>query len=233
MASRDPFETGTRVLVFHELERLSYTALIDEAGNDSFTIMFSPVRKRKPEMGPGSTWEFCLIRDEGLYYFSAPVVECIVKPGLPLAYRMKRPALMRRQQRRGFVRLSCCLDVLYWRLEQPPPSGGGKTDQFLLPPQTERQPGTPAQVLNLSGGGLKLLAPEYLPRRTGLFLQIHLDAPEARVLAAEGLVERVQPVDPKHRNWCHAGVSFRNINRGTRERIIRYIFRCLRLRFRS
>ncbi len=233
MAGRDPFQSGTRIQVFHKTEWLSCTALIGETGKDFFTITFSPAGRRKPEMPPGSTWMFCLLREEGLYRFSAPVMECITRPGALPVYRVARPSLMQRQQRRRFVRLSCNLSALYWRLERKFPHPTGKRCAAgLLSSMVEQQPGTEARVLNISGGGLKLLAPEHLPLGTRLLLQLQLDAPEARMLVAEGIIERVQPVDPKYRNRFQIGVSFSAIHRGARERIIRYIFRRLRCRFR-
>lgn len=245
MIARELFVNGTRLHIYHEQEQRSYTAAVLGSERSYFSISPPGERGAGLEMPPGSVWRFCLVREDGLYHFTSTVLGRFTEP--LTHYRVSRPAATQRQQRRQYVRLACRVEVIYWNLEQIPSFRSGPEEpggKETGPPGDSLHevggylalldgvPGIPAYALDLSGGGIRLLASQKLPQGSRLLLEIRLDDPGTEVLLAEGKVTRVSPLEEEPQPRYRVGVSFSAISRGVRERIIRYVFKRLRSRAR-
>ncbi len=217
---------GAPLQIFNKQDRRYYTAEVKVTGKNTVTICPPVWAEQRLSMPPGSRWLACLIGIDALYYFTARVLEATPVPG----YIICRPQTIYRRQRRKYVRVSCSLDITYWI------TGGQLNCRVqegdLLKPQAGLSGrGYPAVVVDLSGGGLRMVTREFIPRQTRLVLEITLEK-EVETHRMEGVAVRVTPVNYGSWKRYRIGVAFCTDSR-SREKIIRYLFALMRRKLKD
>lgn len=232
-----------KLQILKEDEQEYYMTLVKSVDRDCFLVN-EPVSGGKGlEMPQFSTWQFCILGDDAVYFFTSRVVS-VIRDGAETRYVIKIPDTVHRQQRRGHVRVPCHHDLLYWswsdaeHQDLPSPSRATRSSDLWEDPLwvndylsglTARVSGKNAFTLDMSGGGLRMVTLEPLERHQRLLLKIILDEPKSnRVLLLEGRVIRVVPLKIGGWNRYRVGVSFVNLNEKVQEKIISYLFKVMR-----
>ena len=130
---------------------------------DTFTICSPVCAEGKLDMPMGSIWPFCLIGIDGLYFFTAQVLR--VLSDQKAGYLIGCPQTFYRCQRRKDVRVSCILDVTYRVVGE-----GAESLERGSPNQKQYAGRYSAIVVDLSGGGLRMVTKEQVPRQARLVL---------------------------------------------------------------
>lgn len=232
-----------KLQILKEDEQEYYMTLVKSVDKDCFLVN-EPISGGKGlEMPQFSTWQFCLLGDDAVYFFTSRVVS-VIRDGAETRYVIKIPDTVHRQQRRGHVRVPCHHDLLYWpwsdaeQQDLPSPSRATRSSDLWEDPLwvndylsglTARVPGKNAFTLDMSGGGLRMVTLEPLERQERLLLKIILDEPKSnRVFLLEARVIRVVPLKIGGWNRYRVGVNFVNLNEKVQEKIIRYLFKMMR-----
>ncbi|RJX26570.1 MAG: hypothetical protein C4554_05640 [Dethiobacter sp.] len=251
MGIRDVFRENLLLEVYDPRDDIYFKSIIQEVHDDYIAIGI-PLRKQKQlYMAKNSTWDFRLTRKDALYYFRS---SCIgQKKGDRVSlYLINWPDEVRRVQRREYYRCPCSFDAHYWILkkprdeeEQPPltqpePVAGGDGKEAPVP-EGERiplaklseqmgDPGT-AMIADISGGGLQLVAPQWLPIGTILLVGIFLQSKKIKkTLFVKGKVIRVSPYQPERTVHFRPSVEYVDTPERIREEIVGFIFVLMRER---
>lgn len=218
---------GSTLKIFNQADRRHYKAEVRGIAAGFFIICPPVWGEKELPLSPGSWWPSCLIGADALYYFKARVLgSCkIPSPG----YIVQKPGTVRRLQRREYVRVSCSLNATYRAVDEISAHREGEHFNEIYPAEGER--GEPAVVVDLSGGGLKMVTREFISPRSRLIIYLYLEN-EAEGHRVEGRVVRVVPIT--HGSWkrYRIGVMFKT-NSQFRERIIRYLFTVMQRRIRD
>lgn len=116
---------------------------------------------------------------------------------------------MSRQERREFLRIDDIVPVSYKKLTKP------------------LDPGDPysASRRDISGGGIRLISEEELPKETILELKFQLpDVSSPTVITVLGEVVWVQKIVEEGKTKYASGVAYVNIAESERKKIIQYVF---------
>lgn len=232
-----------KLQILKEDEQEYYMTMVKSVDRDCFTVNEPLSGGKGLEMAQFSTWQFCLLGDDAVYFFTSRVVS-VLRDGAETRYVIKIPDTVHRQQRRGHVRVPCHHDLLYWLWADaeanglPSPSKATRSSDLWEDPLwvndylsglSSRVPGKSAFTLDMSGGGLRMVTLEPLERQERLLLKIALDEPKSnRVLLLESKVIRVVPLRIGGWNRYRVGVSFVNLNENIQEKIISYLFKVMR-----
>lgn len=236
-------KADAKLQILKEDEQEYYMTLVKGVDKEYFTVKEPLSGGKGLEMPQFSTWQFCLLGDDAVYFFTSRVVS-VQRDGAETCYVIKTPDTVHRQQRRGHVRVPCHHDLLYWSWEDaeshglPSPSRATRSSDLWEDPLwvndylsglTAKTPGKNAFTLDMSGGGLRMVTLEPLERHERLLLKIVLDEPKSsRVLLVEARVIRVVPLKIGGWNRYRVGVSFLNLNEKVQEKIISYLFKVMR-----
>lgn len=232
-----------KLQILKESEQEYYMAVVKSVNRDCF-IVNEPVSGGKGlEMPQFSTWQFCLLGEDAVYFFTSRVVN-INRDGAETRYEIKIPDTVHRQQRRGHVRVPCHHDLLYWlwsdteKINLPSPAKATRSIDLwddplwindYLSSLSAKIPGKNAFTLDMSGGGLRMVTLVPIERHERLLLKIKLDEPKSdSVLLLESKVVRVVPLKIGGWNRYRVGVSFINMNEKVQEKIISYLFKQMR-----
>ena len=115
--------TGARLQVVPEGEKVYYEAFVKELDPVGVTISEPVSSEGKLEMSPGESWRFYLVGEDALYSFRARILERIQE-----GYRVERPQVLSRLQRRGPFPPECTLGLGYLGFgggNRSPPVVGG------------------------------------------------------------------------------------------------------------
>ncbi len=223
--------TGARLQVVPEGEKVYYEAFVKELDPVGVTISEPVSSEGKLEMSPGESWRFYLVGEDALYSFRARILERIQE-----GYRVERPQVLSRLQRREHYRLKCSLELEYWVIggESSSTAVMGGTEKLLhagsvkarqlLVKEKLLPPGKRAFTVNLSGGGLQMIVTEPLPSQAELLIQLYLEGRQEEGLEVKGKVIQAEPLQIGEQTRYRVGVSFFDLEEQTRERIIKYIF---------
>lgn len=244
MINKDLLAAGTRIRLFNQDEQGFYSALIKKAGEEGFMIdqsVFGDTLLHHP--APGTIFRAAVFGRDAVYHFETRVIGiCGAGGGFIFDY----PHVLRRQQRRQHVRLPCRLSVYCWPVDEARQAlsrilagldaahlEGLRLSFGLLEELNERLPARQWVTLDLSGGGVRMIAPAPPQPQENLLLKICTNDSGRQFFLLEGRVIRVTPLLIGNMSKYRVAVVFINISRGSRERIIRYIFSAMRKQYRS
>lgn len=232
-----------RLQILNQIEQEQYTTSIKAVGTDSFTIYEPRSGGKGLEMPQYSSWQFCLLGEDAVYFFTARVIGAN-RDGAEVYYIIKSPESVQRQQRRGHVRVPCHQNVLFWSWEEAASEGAAslvnvsRSSGIWEDPLWVRDyirdleskvPAKTAFTLDISGGGLRMVALDPLERHDRLLLKIDLDDKrKPQVVLMEAKVVRVVPLNIGGWKRFRVGVSFINLNEKVQEQLIAYLFRIMR-----
>ena len=242
MSDRALLTVGTRLQLLHEIEQVQYSAQVKEVKRDSFTTTEAVAGNKELQMEPGSVFQATLMGSDAVYYFTARVIDIFRENDKPY-FIFQWPEQMHRHQRRSHVRVPCHLHVFFWSLHEALEElskmiVGGETIPLedarwgmgLLEELNAKLPARQGVTLDLSGGGLRMVAPEPVKRQERLLLKICLDERCRQFFLLEGRIVRSTPLAIGKWKRHRVGVAFMNTSQGIQERIIRHIFRIMRKR---
>lgn len=234
---------GARLQILYEPEQEYYMTAVVDIEKGSFSITDPVSGGKKLDMPRHSSWQFCLIGEDAVYFFTSRVTALESKDGLNI-YTIKRPDSIYRQQRRGFVRVPCHLNVSYWYWEEtmikglPAPTLATRSADLWEDPVwirdyigslEERVSPKTAFTLDMSGGGVRIVTLESLKRHDRLLLKIDLSSQNFfQVMILEGKVVRSVPLNIGGWNRYRVGVSFVGLKGNAQERLISYLFKIMR-----
>lgn len=234
---------GDRLQILYEQEQEYYMTTVKAVNRENFIIDEPTSGGKVLEMPPYSSWQFCLIKDDAVYFFSSRI-NGVEITGDESSYLVKPPYYMQRQQRRFHVRVPCHLELMYWLWDEintpgennparlPHDSGLREDPEWIadhLKTLESRVPGEVAFTLDMSGGGIRMVTLNPLKRNDYLQLKISLfEKQQSQLLLLEGRVVRVVPLNIGGWKRYRVGVSFINIDHKVQERIISYLFKLMR-----
>jgi c-di-GMP-binding flagellar brake protein YcgR len=230
--------TGAPLQIDNYEDNLIYKTSICQVGEDTFSI-FEPVAlQKKLQMTPGSSWEFCMIAEDALYYFKTMIIEKV--DGEVSTYLLKKPQSIMRRQRRAHFRLSCNFEVTYRIIKRVDSAAAnnirqsedteelrleGKLKEEELLDDRVRQ----ALAVNLSGGGMQIITTEFIEPKSDLLLEFTINDNGA-LMILRGTVLRIDDIKMGWFKKYRLGLQFTRLEEKERELIIRYIFRQVRKR---
>lgn len=167
----------------------------------------------------GSTYSACFFTDKGLYECQVSVTSRY-KNGNLYFLEVKLTSNLNKVQRREFFRLDCSLDATM-RIMSDEEYDTGIYDEDV---SWEK-----ARIVDISGGGVKLLKQGYIEPNEIIVIRFELPVEEG--LAFMQLVGRILRSSPLQ---GRAGIyderiEFININKENRDKIVKYIFECQRM----
>ncbi len=234
---------GAKIQILHESEQNYYMTTIKNSEQDVFTIHEPVSSGRSLDMPQFSTWQFCLLGDDAVYFFTSRIVG-LSKDGAETCYTIKKPDSVHRQQRRGHVRVPCHHDLVYWLwddavapdLTSPQVATHSPDlweDQAWLTDYIGKlegiQSGKNAFTLDISGGGLRMVTLEALERHARLIIKLELaDQRLKKFLLLEAKVVRVVPLNIGGWKRYRVGISFVDLDEKVQECIISYLFKIMR-----
>ncbi len=182
----------------------TFASVIEDVA-DGLVYVVAPMAQLRVVTFPlGTAVRVSLRRDAEFYAFDTVVMEQVFHPQTLLGLAL--PPLVDRSDQRGFYRLDLTLPADRAAVVQ---SDGAHTAPLR------------ATLVNVSGGGVELVTPE--PVRAGQLIALHF------TLAAHPYSTLVQAVrveePPRGRFNYRAHCQFLNLDRKTREAIIRFVFR--------
>jgi len=245
------FQINLRIQVYDERVQDYYSATIQDVGADSFFIN-EPMSQAAVTlfMGANTYWQFCLIRDDALYYFESRVIGH--KKDQIKLIEVQYPEMVSRKQRRGYYRLPCTLELEYWVVDKHL-TAENPTDQKLNSQQLTRiltnwnnplteadyqekekwqqsgdmPPEKTAHSVDISGGGLQLISTRKLVEGDHLVIVLRL---EGTKLLTQGVVVRSSKHKEGSQFIYRVGVKFIDLPEKVRERIVQYVFEQMRHR---
>lgn len=122
-------------------------------------------------------------------------------------------------QRRNYYRFKCFLNLKYRVIKQAvdEPRDDGQVEHAQKPKDEYKK----ALSVNISGGGICILAHEKLEINTVVEIVLHLNSKSPKAL--KGIVKRVELEKSGGRKY-EIGIVFKDINENDRQDIITYIF---------
>lgn len=236
-------QEGARLQILHEPEQEYYMTSIKNISRESFTIHEPASGGKTLNMPWYSTWQFCLLRNDAVYFYISKVVG-VSKDGVETVYTLEIPESVHRQQRRGHVRVPCHNELLYWLRDEIIAPGMTAPHLVVSSPELRenqqwlenyiasleaKAPGRNAFTLDVSGGGLRMVTLDPLDRHEGLLIKVVFEElHEKKTLLLEGRVVRVVPLNIGGWKRYRVGVSFVNLDEKIQEYIISYLFTIMR-----
>lgn len=159
----------------------------------------------------GDVIKVTLIKNDGVYSFTQPIIEKILSP-IPLL-EIDYPQEIVRAQRRKYFRLSVNVEVMFCIL--PPPA---EHRSAAPKSQPKMEKGT---IQDLSAGGCYLVTNAILERADRISLNFTLPN-GANFNCINGKIARKGPIT--NRDLRYYGLEFTEISEKSRDKIISYIF---------
>jgi len=237
------FQIEDRLQVFNRSEQEYYRASVIAFDEKNIQISEPLSGGKRLNMPQYSSWQFCLNKDDGVYFFTSLVVG-VKDDGIAKHYQINYPATAHRHQRRSHVRVPCHHNLLYWHWNQLKMVDLVDPEKIVCSPGLWSDavwvkdylgemetlcPAKPAFSLDMSGGGLRLVSLEPLARQDRLLLKIYLDEKnKEQLLLLKGKVVRVSTIKIGGWKRYRAGISFLNLDQKIQEQIISYLFTVMR-----
>lgn len=248
---RSIFRENLLIEVFEPGQEIFFKSIIQEV-NDDYIAIGMPLRKQKQLfMAKNSSWEFRLVLRDTLYYFRSRCLGQKKGEQVPL-YLITWPEEVRRVQRRQFFRFPCSFDAHYWILKKPwdeeeqLPAAEAVNEQADDPQENAiagntnipleklaELLGDPGEAIisDISGGGLQLVAPQWLPIGTIVLMGLYLKSKkEEKDIFVKGKVVWVGPYQPERTVRFRHAVEFEDTPERVKEEIVRFIFVLMRER---
>ncbi len=239
----DQLQVDAQLQILHEADQEYYMTRVKEVSRDTFAVYEPESGGKILDMPQFSSWQFCLLRDDAVYFFTSRIVG-IDREGSEKYYLIRKPDSVHRQQRRGHVRVPCHHNIVYWPWEdalaagQPSPVVATRTTELwddsvwmqdYQKTLEEKVSGKNAFTLDMSGGGLRMVTLEPLERHDRILLKIALDQKNpSQAMLLEARVVRVVPLNIGGWRRYRVGISFIDLPEKVQERIISYLFTVMR-----
>ncbi len=223
MDIRKIFRVNHPLEVFNPDQNIYYKSIIQELAEDYIVIGMPLRNRRRMYLDSDATWDFRLTLEDSLYYFRSKLLG-EREEGLLQFFLIAWPYELKRVQRRQYYRLPCSFGARYWISSQKWEEPLEKAAERLGEPET-------AIIVDISGGGLQLLAPEGLPVGTTLLLAFCLEGKDIKEsIYVESKVIRMWPYQREQEKWFRHALEYVDITERLRETIVKFIFFMMRER---
>lgn len=212
-----------------------YVSQILELKNDNTAILSIPMMNRHIVPLPiGGKFDLCFYTKSGLYHCMCTILERY-KLGNIYVMSVKFLSELEKIQRRQYYRLDCILDMEYRKLNKEETSihallwnkqydSTEEKDQLYEKLGAIDKNYTKGVAINISGGGIKFNSAEHFEKEDLLEILFILEGPaQTAELALVGKVIGIETIYNK-RNTYETRVEFIEIDRDTKESIVRYVF---------
>ncbi len=239
----DQLQVDAPLQILHEADQEYYMTRVKEVNRDTFIVYEPEAGGKILNMPQFSSWQFCLLRDDAVYFFTSRIVG-INHAGSEKYYQIKKPDSVLRQQRRSHVRVPCHHNIVYWPWEDvlvaglPSPVVATRTSELWEDPVwmrdylkslEEKVSGSNAFTLDMSGGGLRMVSLEQLEHHDRILLKLALDQKiPAQAMLLEARVVRVVPLNIGGWQRYRIGINFVGLSEKVQEKIISYLFKVMR-----
>lgn len=252
MNIRSLFKENLLIEVLESGSDTYYKSIVQEVTNDYFAIGLPMSKQRSLKMNKNSKWVFRLTLKDSLYYFRSRCVGLKKSGNIPL-FMIGWPEEVRKVQRRQFFRFPCSFEAHYWILKKPwegeerepqavPEEEKGAQEatennapvkkNISLAKQAE-QIGDPGEgmILDISGGGVQLVAPQWLPMGTVVILRLFLKSKKkSKDVYVKGRVVWVGASQPERTVRFKHAIEFEDASDSFKEEIVQFIFVLMRER---
>ncbi len=200
--SLDELEIGQRIQIKVAYSEADWFPTHIEDLTETEIVIGTPIKAGElVSIATGTMLDCQFPRDDAFYAFQAEVLQRRSQP-LPVLV-LRRPESVQRFQRRRLFRLPIVLPASY------------------TVPGRESKP-QKGNTLDISGGGLCLVAPERL--ELGTETDVRVSFPDGSVVRAYGRVVKVSQVAGEGPTRYAHGLEFRDLPAAVEERIVSFIF---------
>ena len=237
MPKKPVLRENVRLELYIPEEKTYYKSLIQGVSSTEISIGLPMAGGKKYPLKEGVSYRCCLIAEDALYFFEAKVLARVFND--VELFIMERPNDFERKQRRQFVRLSYSGDVDCWfwpwydhKFNHLPRRPLSVEDYEHWMKENELGKPFSCRGIDLSGGGLKIMASRELVSGEVLLLALRLTLPVVKILLLKAEVIRSERIRKQGKNRYRCGLKFLDLPAGLREVIIGYIFLAMRRRLR-
>jgi c-di-GMP-binding flagellar brake protein YcgR len=188
-----------------------FKSSIQELSEDTLAVTVPVKAGQRLMLYPGDRVRVQFVINDASYYFDTTMLSRKQSNQVPL-FVLARPNVLSRIQRRDFVRFPVAVSVVFRLLQQ----------------EGDAQVSYRGKTVDLSAGGVQI-ASSFCPA-AGDKVQLKLQLEDERL---PELNERGDIVWAYYDEWLKTarfGVRFTDISEAERERVVAYIFRCMRRR---
>lgn len=215
-----PVESRTKFKDAPE-EVKTYSTKVSNIIDDDTVELLMPMEQTKLILLPvDAEYNVVFYTNGGLYQCFAKVIDRY-KSGILYLVEFELTSNLRKYQRREYYRFSCALEMCARNLEEEEIEAVEQNLKVWL------QPGKPIRrsvIVDLSGGGLRFMSNQKYETGSMLYISYNLIKGSIRKqYELVGKVLSVRAIENRPGTWEHR-VQYYNIDEGTREEIIQFIF---------
>ncbi len=203
-----------------ELSKTYSTKISDITSDDTLELLM-PMEKTKLILLPiDAEYNVVVYTDAGLYQCFAKVIDRYKSEGM-FFLAIELTSNLRRYQRREYFRFSCALEMCARNLEEEEINAVEKKSKIWLQPN---RPIKRSVVVDISGGGLRFMSNQKYEVGSMIYCSYNLvRGAERKQYELVGKVLEVKEMENRPGTYEHR-VQYYNIDEGTREEIIQFIF---------
>ncbi len=199
----------------------TYATQISEITSEDTIEVLMPMEKTKLILLPvDAEYNVVVYTEAGLYQCFAKVIDRYKSEGM-FFLAMELTSNLRKYQRREFYRFSCALEMCARNLEEEEINAVEKKSKMWLQPN---RPIKRSVVVDISGGGLRFMSNQKYEVGSMIYCSYNLvRGTERKQYELVGKVLDVREIENRPGVFEHR-VQYYNIDEGTREEIIQFIF---------
>ncbi len=199
----------------------TYATKISEITSEDTIEVLMPMEKTKLILLPvDAEYNVVIYTEAGLYQCFAKVIDRYKSEGM-FFLAMELTSNLRKYQRREFYRFSCALEMCARNLEEEEINAVEKKSKMWLQPNL---PIKRSVVVDISGGGLRFMSNQKYEVGSMIYCSYNLvRGTERKQYELVGKVLDVREIENRPGVFEHR-VQYYNIDEGTREEIIQFIF---------
>ncbi len=201
-------------------QRIYYSRVYEILSEDTLEITM-PMEQTKLILLPvDSEYDMVFYGETGLFQCFARIIDRYKSNNVYLL-RVELTSNLRKYQRREYYRFSCSLEMCSRSLEEEEIQAMEGREPYIL------QPGLPLRrsiIADISGGGLRFMSDQKYEPGSLIYCNYHLlKDGENKLYEVVGKVLAVKELEKRPGTYEHR-VQYYNMDRKTREEIIKYIF---------
>lgn len=204
-----------------EGERKTHSSMVHEILSEDTLEIVMPIEKSKLILLPvDSEYDLIFYGKSGLYQCFARIIDRYKSNNVYILV-VELTSNLRKYQRREYYRFSCALEMCARNLQEEEVQALESRQPYVL------TPGLPLKqsvIVDISGGGLRFISSQKYEPDSLLYISYHLlKSGERREYEVIGKVLGVRDLENRPGIWEHR-VQYYDMDKNTREEIIKYIF---------
>lgn len=201
--------------------RKTHSSMVHEILSEDTLEIVMPIEKSKLILLPvDSEYDLIFYGKSGLYQCFARIIDRYKSNNVYILV-VELTSNLRKYQRREYYRFSCALEMCARNLQEEEVQALESRQPYVL------TPGLPLKqsvIVDISGGGLRFISSQKYEPDSLLYISYHLlKSGERREYEVIGKVLGVRDLENRPGIWEHR-VQYYDMDKNTREEIIKYIF---------